>query len=101
MKEEKIKAEIWEIKICGSALDMVHNNYITIAELYIPSEKISVNLAEECLHCFASDPERYGKLCKGKLMKSTVVSSEFVERLKKYIKLQGKILTAADEILHR
>jgi len=99
MKEETINAEIWELKICGSAIDMVHGAYQTITELYIPSEKIGCNLADEYLHCFVVNPERYGKIGKGKIIKSLTIPSEFVERLKKSIKLQGKITRTLDDIL--
>ena len=87
MKKE-IKAEIWEVKICGSALDMVHNNYQTIIELYITSEKISCNLANECLHCFETYDGRY----KGnKLVKETTVPLIFVRKAKEYIKIQEEL----------
>jgi hypothetical protein len=98
MKKE-IKAEIWEIQICGSAVEMVHGNYQTITELYIPSEKIGCNLANKHLHCFAVDHDRYSKIGKGKLIKLVTIPLEFVERLKKYIKLQGKIIRTLDDTL--
>jgi hypothetical protein len=99
MKEETIKAEIWELKIYGSAIDMIHGAYQTITELFVPSEKIGCNLADEYLHCFLVNPERYGKIGMVKLIKSIMIPSEFVERLKKYIKLQGKIIRILDNTL--
>ena len=86
-KEKEVKAEIWEIKICGSALEMVHNAYQTIKEIYIPSEGISCNLADRYLHCFI-DNGRYSRSKEDKLIKSITLPLIFVEKAKQYIKLQ-------------
>jgi len=91
---KKIKSEIWELQICGSAMDMVHNNYQTIRELYVPSENICCNLADGYLHCFKnSNSYRYKReSAKAKLIKSIMVSEDFVRDIKQYIDLQPKII---------
>lgn len=91
-KQNKIKAEIWKINICGSAVDMVHNNYQTIHELYIPSYNISCNLADGYLHCFKSDLHRYKDIeIKSKKVKSVNIPTEFVEYLVNYLVMNAKI----------
>jgi len=91
MKEKEIKAEIWEIQICGSAVEMVHNAYQTITEIFIPSEEISCNLADGCLHCFKTYDGRYKNNGENILVKETTVPLIFVRKAKEYIKIQEEL----------
>jgi hypothetical protein len=89
---KKIKAEIWQVKICDSGVDIVHNNYRIIKELYIPSEGISCNLADENLHCFIDETDRYGRSKENTLIKKIDISPIFVKKAKEYIKTQQELL---------
>lgn len=91
---KKVEVEIWELQICGSAIDIVHNACQTIRELYISSENICCNLADGYLHCFKnSDSYRYKReSAKAKLIKSIMVSEDFVRDMKQYTNLQLKII---------
>lgn len=101
-KEKEIKAEIWSVKVCGSAIDMVHGAYQIINEIYIPSEKIACNLSNKYLNCFKTEMTRYitdGKNPQTKLIAFLTLTPKFVEKAKKYVKLQEEINLNVDKIL--
>ncbi len=101
MKKE-IKAEIWVLQVYNSVLDKVHNNYTIIKELYIPSEKISCNLANDSLHCFPieSGLHRYTyKTCKAKKISTIIISKEFIENVKNFIDSKKKIMNDLNSFL--
>ncbi len=54
-----MKAEIYEVKVCNSALEKVHGYFQTIREIYIPSKKITFNEDRISFHCFSSNRSRY------------------------------------------
>lgn len=95
-KEKTVKAELWKISICGSTIDMVHGSYQRISELYIPSEGITCNLADEYLHCFETEKDRYGinkPQPKSELITKVDIPIEIVEDMKDYVNLRKKIET--------
>jgi len=99
-KEKTVKAELWEINICGSAIDMVHGAYQTIQELYIPSKKISCNIANNYAHCFKTDKGRYfSKETSSKKIAMLDLPEKFVDFLEIQIKSQGAIKKSIESIL--
>jgi len=54
-----VKADIYTVKICDSALDMVHGMYREILEIHIPNKKIAFNEDSDVFHCFLTNKDRY------------------------------------------
>ena len=52
-------AEIYELIVSDSVIDMVHNVGYSIVELYIPNKKIAFNEANDSFHCFITKKDRY------------------------------------------
>lgn len=99
-KDKTIKAEIWKLRVCGSVIEMVHNNYRTITEIYIPSEKIALNIIDEGVNCFKFDgANRYTKENHATLSKSIVIPSSLVKIFKQYVELREEILRESKNIL--
>jgi hypothetical protein len=96
MKKD-IKAEIWEIRICNSVLDMTHGWYQKIREIHIPSEEISLNIANDALNCFKTTVSlRYSHETQAILIGNIDIPSELVKEVKKYIELRDKLLLKFD-----
>lgn len=98
-KEKKIKAEIWQLDVCNSVMDVIHRNTQRIIELYIPSQNISCNIANDTLHCFIPSPTRYGLKPVTKKLKSITVSESLVSNLLEYINSQLDITNILKEVL--
>jgi len=56
---KKVKAEIWSVKVCNGALDMVHGFFFYIKEFYIREYGIAFNYVDNEVHIFRSDDDRY------------------------------------------
>ena len=85
-----VAGEIWEVKVVGSAMDMVHGFYNTIKELYIPEYNICFNVTTAgAWHCFKPHEERYEN--DGKKIEDVVVSNHILSLLLDHIKSQEKM----------
>ena len=83
-----MKAQIWEIYVCESALDAVHGFSHPILELYIPELKFTIN----DISCFVTTDNRYAPSKSNenrpnpKLIKEIELSDCYVDEIKKIIK---------------
>lgn len=91
MKKHKANAEIREIKIVMSQMDLIHNNYRTITEFYIPKDKISFNLVDGDLHVFHTEDYRYADCKTVVLERDVYLSPSFVKMLKEYLDKKDQI----------
>jgi len=73
---------IYKVDVCDSAIDMVHGGGYQIIELYIPSEQISFNIANDNINCFPTEEIRYKK---EDLIREIDIPEEFIEAIKKFV----------------
>lgn len=76
-------AEIYSLKICLSPLDMAHNVYQEIIEIYLPSKKIAFNEDNSSFHCFLADKSRYKE--NAKKMGEVEIPKAMVQALMSYV----------------
>ena len=96
-KTKSIKAELWELNICDSVLDLIHGHTRKIKELYIPSISTAINYADNTLHCFKTQNVRYG-VNGGKI--KNVKLPDYIENLiQEYFNTKNNITDIVLEIL--
>ena len=97
MKKKGVLGVLWEVDVCGSAIDLVHGSFETIKELNIPSLSISINMAHDDIHCFKcpSQHDRYHKVMEigkeARNLKSFTVPDDVVKAAKSFLKAQDTL----------
>ena len=96
-----VKAEVWNIYITEGVMGMVHNQYHSITEIYIPEYEICFNVVDDSLHVFEYDNRRYkpSKGPKANKLSTIKISKDFVDSLNVYLKTKDRIKDEAIEIL--
>lgn len=101
-KTNKISVSIYEVKVCDGVMALVHNQYRTIKEIFIPEETISFNVVDGDCHCWRSCGSRYLP-DNAKLLGTCYISSVSLNAIKKYIEtredLDKKIKEETSRIL--
>jgi hypothetical protein len=82
---KKINVERWNLRICDSIMDSVHNNYYSIQEFYIPKHEISFNYVNKEVHIFKSEKTRYSTAEK---IEEFTMPENLVKMLEDYLKIR-------------
>jgi len=83
----KEKAQIYEIMITDSVMDMVHGNTRSIKELYIPKHNITFNCEKSGnWHCFKTPDTRYAYNDEARLIEEIDIDEKIVKNILSYIK---------------
>ena len=107
-----VKAELWQLYVTDGALGMVHNNYFSIKEYYVPKYKISFNVVNDDVNVFYSK-DRYEIKENNILLdipnispnptkiEDVKIPESFAKDLKKYLDLKAKIKKDAVKLISK
>ena len=96
---EQIIVGKWEIKVCGSSMDLVHGFYHIITEycFWLDNECICLNFANGGINCFSITAEEISRRHEnGVKIREFNIDKREVEKITKYLELKKEITKLKD-----